>query len=123
VTETEHALVRPVTASAATRPCELYATHYPVVVVTEGHHIHPVYLQNRVYGRIQDTELKWLCSGCHDAVHAWLYWLLGERARPAVTPPPRARAEAEHAHAWYLQAQLQATPEHPSRTHVHLEAQ
>ncbi len=95
---------RPATASAALRPCELRTYHAPVPVITEGHHRHPVYLQNRVYGRIVDPELMWLCSTDHESVHAWLYWMLGERAKPAVDPGRLARAEAELTFAWYQDA-------------------
>ncbi len=93
-------------ASAAERPCELYGYHAPTVVITEGHHRHPVYIQNRVYGRIQDSELLWLCSSCHESVHAWLYWLMGERREPNPHPPPRAKAEAKRALDWYAAATL-----------------
>jgi hypothetical protein len=90
------------TATASTKPCELYKDHGSATPsVTEGHHRHPVYLQNRVYGRIQDTQLLWVCSTCHDNIHAWLYWLLGERAQPNPLPPTRARVEALAAFAWY----------------------
>ncbi len=94
------------TASAAERPCELYAWHAPPVVITEGHHRHPVYLQNRVYGQIRDSELLWLCSNCHEATHAWLYWLMNERREPRPHPPPRARAEAHRTYAWYTAAMI-----------------
>ncbi len=92
-------------APAAERPCQLYGPHYPAVVITEGHHRHPAYMQNEVYGQIRDTELAWLCSNCHEAVHAWLYHLTGKRRQPDPIPPPRARAEAERTYAWYLTAQ------------------
>jgi hypothetical protein len=102
---TEHPrLPSPHTASAAARPCELYADHGSATPsVTEGHHRHPVYLQNRVYGQIRDPQLLWLCSTCHDNVHAWLYWLLGERRSPDPLPPVRARGEARAAFAWYTE--------------------
>jgi hypothetical protein len=92
-------------AAADVRPCQLYVDHGSAVPsFTEGHHRHPVYLQNRVYGRILDPQLLWLCSTCHDNVHGWLYWLLGERKKPSVLPPPRARQEAQAAYDWYLAA-------------------
>lgn len=92
----------PRTASAGDRACELYAHHAPLVVITEGHHRHPVYLQNKVYGQIRDTELMWLCSNCHESVHAYLYFLLGERRKPNPLPPLRARVEAKRAWDWYV---------------------
>ena len=85
----------------AERPCELYKRHAPIPTLTEGHHIHPVFLQNRLYGNIQDNTLKYLCSNCHDSVHEWLYWLLGQRKNE-----PRvgrlAKAEAERTYAWFI---------------------
>ncbi len=96
-------------AYATDRGCELAAYHAPEPVMTEGHHIHPVFLQNRVYGRIVDNELKFLCSNCHDAVHAWLYWLLGERRQP-LNVGRLARAEAERTYAWFLE--VSAVPRH-----------
>ncbi len=96
----------PRTASAAERPCELYVYHAPTVVVTEGHHRRPVYLQNRVYGQIRDPELLWLCSNCHESVHAWLYWLMGERREPNPHPPPRAKTEAQRTLHWYAAATI-----------------
>jgi hypothetical protein len=83
------------------RPCELYTYHQPLPVMTEGHHHHPVYLQNRLFGRIVDNELVWLCSNCHDAVHAWIYWRMGDRrVRPRVGY--KAMAEAERTLKWYV---------------------
>ena len=91
-----------VTAQAALRPCELYVYHAPVPVVTEGHHPRPIYLQNRLYGRTIYGDLKYFCSNCHDAVHAWLYWLLGERQKPNPEPGRNAKAEALATYRWYL---------------------
>ncbi len=85
----------------AEKPCVLHKYHAPEPVMTEGHHIHPVFLQNRLYGKIQDNILKYLCSNCHDAVHAWLYWLLGERREP-----PKvgrfAKEEAQRTYDWFI---------------------
>ena len=91
------------TAPAAEKPCELYAhgTGGSQPSVTQGHHVFPVYLQNRKYGQIQDGTLIYLCGTCHDNTHAWLYWLMGERREPLPTPPPRARALAQRAYDWF----------------------
>lgn len=90
------------TAPAADKPCELYADHGSAVPsVTQGHHIYPVYLQNRKYGRIVSGELAYLCGTCHDNVHAWLYFIMGERREPRPTPPPRARRLAQRALDWF----------------------
>lgn len=92
---------QPFGASALDRPCEMYLDHGSAVpAVTQGHHRKPVYLQNRLYGKIVHAELLWLCGTCHDNVHAWLYWLMGERRQPAPVPH-RARREAEATFAWY----------------------
>ena len=88
-------------ATATSRPCELYAYHAPIVTRTQGHHIFPVYLQNKAYGRIVHGDLIWLCGNCHDATHEWLSWLLKEAREPSPTPPPRARALAQSAFEWY----------------------
>lgn len=94
------------TASAATEPCELYIDHGSArPCVTEGHHVYPQYLQQRVYGSTTDTTRVFLCSTCHDNVHAWLYWLLGERQKPSPEAPARAKALAVRAHTWYTEAQ------------------
>jgi hypothetical protein len=94
------------TASAVERPCALRQYHSPMPVVTQGHHRHPVYLQNRIYGAIRDPELLWLCGSDHDAVHAWLYWLLEERARPTVDPGWMVKKEALTTYEWYVAATL-----------------
>lgn len=92
-------------APAADKPCELYRDHGSAVPsVTQGHHVFPVYLQNRVDGRIMDPTLAWLCGTDHDSVHAWLYYLMGERRRPDPDPPPRAKALAQRAYDWYTAA-------------------
>lgn len=92
------------TATAAEHPCQLYAFHAPKVVRTEGHHRHPVYLQNRAYGQIRDAELLWVCGSCHDAIHEWLSWRLGEARKPNPEPGWKAKAEAERTLAWYQEA-------------------
>lgn len=98
------------TATATARPCELYAYHAPTVTRTQGHHIFPVYLQNRVYGRIVLPDLIWLCGNCHDSTHEWLSWLLGDARHPDPVPPPRARALAQKAFDWYTTATKETPP-------------
>lgn len=94
----------PITAPASLRPCVLYRDHGSAIPsFTEGHHRHPVYMQNEVYGGIRDPELLFVCSTCHDNIHGWLYYLTGKRRHPDPIPPPRARAEAERTLEWYLQ--------------------
>ncbi len=97
------------TATATSRPCQLHRYHAPAVVQTEGHHRHPVYLQNRVYGRIQDPELLWVCGNDHAAIHEWVSWLLGEAREPAPHPGRLAKAEAERTVAWYRAASAPTT--------------
>ncbi len=101
---TEDAFVKVVeqqrTAFFEERPCVLLTYHAPRPVMTEYHHSKPSFLQARLYGRIlygPDTDY---CSNCHDSVHAWLYWLLGERRKP----PYMGRAAmtaAELIFEWY----------------------
>lgn len=100
------------TAFAEAHPCELVAYHAPAPVVTEYHHSKPVYLQNRLYGRIVYPADLWLCSNCHEAVHAWLYWLMGERKQPPHIGH-RARAEAERTFEWYLSERSGMIPRVP----------
>lgn len=83
------------------KPCELVVYHAPTPVMTEGHHIHPVFLQMRLWGEVKDNTLKFVCSNCHDAIHAWLYWLLGERRRPPYMGR-NAQVEAYRTYSWYL---------------------
>lgn len=92
----------PLTAPAFLRPCEMYRDHgSSLVVITQGHHVRPIFLQNRKYGRIQDGTLKFLCGTCHDSTHAWLYYLLGERQWPGDVPP-RAKMLAQEAYDWFV---------------------
>ena len=74
------ALTAPLEAQAKDRPCQLYRYHRPKPSRTQGHHRHPVYLQNRVFGHILLPELLWVCGTCHDAVHDWISYLLGRLA-------------------------------------------
>ena len=94
-------LLEVVRALSGEKPCELYKYHKPYPAITEGHHWNPVFLQNRLWGKIHNNNLIWLCPTCHSNVHAWLDWLLGERkSKPSV--PMRARAEAERTLRWYI---------------------
>lgn len=98
-------MTAPALASAATRPCALYLDHGSAVPsVTQAHHVFPVYLQHRLWGEVRDRTLLHLCGTCHDNVHAWLYWITGERAHPLPTPPARARLLAVKARDLYLTA-------------------
>lgn len=93
------------TAQANDRPCELYAhSRTPRPSRTQGHHRHPVYLQNRVYGRIRDPELLFVCGLCHDSIHDVLSWMLGEARKPSPMPGRNAVREAERTFAWYQDA-------------------
>ncbi len=97
----------PKTATATAKPCQLYTYHVPRVVRTQGHHRHPVYLQNRVYGQIRDPELLWVRGNCHDAIHEYLGWLLGETRQPDPMPGLYVLREAERSMDWYLEASKQ----------------
>lgn len=94
------------TAQAAEKPCAMYRHLWPRPTRTQGHHRHPVYLQNRVYGKIRDSELLYLCGLCHDSVHDWLSYLLGEGRKPNPEPGPRIKAEAKLSYEWYKSFQV-----------------
>jgi hypothetical protein len=94
-------MTAPQTAKASDHPCELYRYHHPYPVRTQGHHIHPVFLQNRVFGRIVDNELKWLCGTCHDSVTETIDWLLGEGRKPDPMPGRNVLVEAQRTLDWY----------------------
>ena len=88
-------------AMAEEHPCELYAYHRPVPAITEFHHSKPVFLQNRLHGKIKHSADVWLCPTCHSNVHAWLDWLLKERRlEPKVSL--RARKAAQETFDWYM---------------------
>lgn len=89
-------------ARAIDQPCQLYTYHSPQPSRTQGHHQHPVYLQNRVWGGIRDNDLIWVCGICHDNVHEWLGYLLGETRLPSPEPGRLAKAEARRTLDWYL---------------------
>lgn len=80
--------------------CELVTYHAPEPVMVEYHHQKPVFLQNTLYGKVIYGPSLWVCSNCHDAVHAWLYYLLGEHRAPARIGYA-ARREAERTFAWF----------------------
>lgn len=88
------------TAFAPDQECELVTYHAPLPVMIEYHHTKPVFLQNYLYGKIVHGPDQWVCGNCHDAVHAWLYYLLGEHRKP-----PRvgrlAKEAAEKIYQWY----------------------
>lgn len=84
-------------------PCQLLSYHAPHPIITEYHHSKPVFLQNELYGKILHGPDLWVCSNCHEAIHAWLYWLLGMRKKPPHIGRA-AKAEAEREYAWYLEA-------------------
>jgi hypothetical protein len=91
----------PITAFADEHSCELVTYHAPKPVMLEYHHTKPVFLQNRLYGHIEFGPDLWVCSNCHEAIHAWLYWLLGMRREP--TDVGRlAKAEAQREWEWYV---------------------
>jgi len=102
--EQQNAISEPVTAMAVNRPCQLHKYHSPKPSRTEGHHRHPVYLQNQVYGHIKDPELLWVCGTCHDNIHEWLGWLLKESREPNPHPGTYAKKEAQLSFDWFVEA-------------------
>lgn len=94
-------LERPSEATAAEHPCQLVGYHAPTVVRTQGHHRRPQYLQRRVWGEVRDQSILWVCGSCHDSIHEWIGWLLGESRRPNPEPGRLAKAEAQRTVDWY----------------------
>lgn len=92
----------PVSATAASQPCELAGYHAPRVVRTQFHHSKPQYLQHRLWGEVRFGADVWLCGSCHDAVHEWIGFLLGESRHPDPEPGRLAKASAEATVEWYL---------------------
>ena len=93
------------TAFFTEHPCELVDYHAPRPVMTEYHHQKPVFLQNQLYGKILYGPSLWVCSSCHDSIHAWLYWLLGEHRQPDHIGRA-AKAEAERTYQWYVEEKI-----------------
>ncbi len=89
------------TAQAADHPCEVRESHNPKPIRTQYHHRRPVYLQNRVYGKIVYGPDLWGCGTDHDSIHAWLDWLLKEAHKPTLDPGRLVRAEAGWTYDWY----------------------
>jgi hypothetical protein len=79
----------PRTARAADHPCQLYGSHWPMVLLTQYHHSRPVYLQNRLYGRILYPADYWVCGTCHDSLHEVIRWKLDQGRTPNPMPGPR----------------------------------
>lgn len=95
-------LPKPRLARADVRPCEVHGYHWPPYIETEGHHIFPVYLQNKVYGKIVKPDLVWTCDTGHKNMHAWLSYLLGERkVRPFRNCTQREREYVMKAVTWF----------------------
>lgn len=72
--------------------------------LTHRHHVKPEFLQRRLYdGKEPHQEITYLCGACHDNLHNWLYFLLGEWREPDPHPPYRARQWAQVAYDWYVE--------------------
>lgn len=95
-------MTQPMKAQAAEHPCHLYAYHAPVPVRTQAHHRKPQYLQLRLWGEVRYGADLFVCGTCHDSIHAWLDWLLGEAHKPDPEPGRIVKAEAQATHDWYV---------------------
>lgn len=106
-------MTQPVTAQAGQYPCQMYKDHgsaFPSI--TDRHHVKPEFLQRRLYnGATPHQELIYLCGTCHDNLHNWLYFLLGEWREPIPHPPLRARQWAQKAYDWYVNEASDQMPE------------
>ena len=68
-------------------PCVLHATHEPITILNELHHVFPEYLQKQVWGATRDTEKRPICATAHNSVHVaiteylrtgvWPRWCVG----------------------------------------------
>ncbi len=96
---------KPKTAFFYEHICSLVSYHAPRPVISEHHHRKPAFLQKRVYGKVLYDADMWLCSNCHEAVHAWLYYILGERDYP-LGIGRLAKAEAERTFDWYSREKI-----------------
>jgi len=58
--------------------CVLHGTHSPRNVISELHHVFPVYLQAKVWpdGKVRDPEKRPICSTSHNTVHYGLSYVL-----------------------------------------------
>lgn len=88
-------------AFAPDQVCQLVEYHAPKPTMVEYHHQKPVFLQNELYGEIKYGPSLWVCGNCHDSIHAYLYFLLGEHREPPQIGRA-AKAEALRTHGWYL---------------------
>lgn len=91
-----------ITAPAQDFPCIWYLDHGSSRPVrTQGHHDHPMYLQKRLWGEVRIDSIRWSCGTCHDSIHTWVSWLMGELRSMPMEPPYRLKREAERVVAWY----------------------
>lgn len=96
-------VVQPKTANAADKPCQMYLDHGSARPIrTQGHHKFPQALQIRLWGEVRLHDIIWLCGTCHDNIHSYLDFLLGEQYEPPV-PPFRALQQAKGVHRWYTE--------------------
>lgn len=92
------------TATARDHPCELYVYHWPRPIRTQFHHSKPVYLQNRLFGRILYGPDFWVCGTCHDSLHETIDWLLSEGRKPNPMPGRKVLRKAGETVDWYQAA-------------------
>ena len=89
-------------ALARDKPCEIYSHRCaPYPSRTQGHHLYPVYLQKRLWGEVRLHDRVWACGLCHDSIHDWIDWQLGEARQPLPHPGRNHRRYAEMALEWY----------------------
>ena len=98
----EDQIASPRTAQGAEQPCEVYEYHAPKPTRTQFHHLKPVYLQNRLYGTIKYGPELWACGTCHDSMHDWIYYLMGERRKPDPEPGWKVKRRAQETVDWYV---------------------
>lgn len=95
------------TARASDQPCQLYSYHWPKPLRTQFHHSRPIYLQNRLYGKIRYPADFWVCGTCHDSLHEVIDWLLGEGRQPGGNVGRKVLDKARDTVDWYRAEQRQ----------------
>lgn len=92
---------------AAERPCEMRKSHNPTPIRTQSHHRFPVYLQKRLWGSVRHDDRIALCGTDHDSLHTWIAVLLGEQARPTLSPGWLVEREAQFVIEWFRREQTE----------------
>jgi hypothetical protein len=91
------------TASFGTHKCQCVASHSPIPLTTEGHHVLPQEWQKELRGSVFDQRLIWLCGTTHNNIHVYLNLLRDGKPLPA-TARGYTRQMAEEGYRRYIAA-------------------